>query len=256
MLEARALLKRYRGVPVVSDVHFSVGPGEVLGYLGPNGSGKSTTVQMILGLVTPDGGHVRYRGTETSEDLVAFRAVVGYVPEEAHVYPYLSGREYLELIGRLRLLTEASLQARLGRFMELLGLSSCLDVPMHAYSKGMRQKILIIAALMHNPEILVLDEPMAGLDAISAILLRHLIQMLADAGKIIFYSSHELDAVERVATRVVVLDQGRVVADGSVSRLKALVSEPSLESVFSRLVVRDDPADRASQIVDAMLTRG
>lgn len=256
MLEAQSLLKRYQGVPVVQSVGFTVGPGDVLGYLGPNGSGKSTTVQMVLGLVTPDGGRVLYRGVDTTVDPVAFRAVVGYVPEEAHLYPFLSGREYLELVGRLRLMPEAQLQARVGRFLGLLDFPSDMDVPMHAYSKGMRQKILIIAALMHNPDVVVLDEPMAGLDAVSAIMLRHLIQMLAKAGKIVFYSSHELDAVERVATRVLVLDHGRIVADGTVERLKDLVREPSLEQVFARLVVHGDPAERASRIIDAMVTRG
>lgn len=256
MIEAQSLLKLYSGVPAVRDVAFTVGPGEVLGYLGPNGSGKSTTVHMLLGLVAPDRGRVLYNGAETSDDFVAFRALVGYVPEEAHLYTFLSGREYLELVGRLRSMPEAALRLRIDRFLALLDLAAEADVPMQAYSKGMRQKILIAAALLHNPDVVVLDEPMAGLDAVSQIMIRHLVQCLARAGKTVFYSSHDLDTVERVATRVIVLDRSRIVADGTVEQLKQLVREPSLEQVFARLVTHEDPAERASRIVDAIITRG
>jgi ABC-2 type transport system ATP-binding protein len=252
MLEARHLVKRYAGSRVVDDVSFIVRPGEVLGYLGPNGSGKSTTVQMLTGLVEPSEGHVWFEGRRITTDLVAYRRRLGCVPEEAHLYPFLSGREHLELIGRLREMPARRLEQRITALLELFGLSDAALQPISGYSKGMRQKVLIAGALLHDPDVVIFDEPETGLDVTAALMLRHLIRILAARGKAVVYSSHVLEAVEKVCERVIVLHRGKVVADDSVTALRALRSHTSLEQVFAELVSHVDPERTAQSIADAV----
>ena len=252
MLEARHLVKRYAGSRVVDDVSFIVRPGEVLGYLGPNGSGKSTTVQMLTGLVEPSEGHVWFEGRSIATDLVAYRRRLGCVPEEAHLYPFLSGREHLELIGRLREMPARRLDQRIGALLELFGLSDAALQPISGYSKGMRQKVLIAGALLHDPDVVIFDEPETGLDVTAALMLRHLIRILAARGKAVIYSSHVLETVEKVCERVIVLHRGKVVADDSVTALRALRSHTSLEQVFAELVSHVDPEQTAQSIADAV----
>ncbi len=255
MLEARGLVKRFGGTMAVNDVSFTVGPSEVLGYLGPNGSGKTTTVNMLVGLLQPTSGHVRFDGCDIWDDIVSYRRGVGYVPEEPNLYPYLTGREYLELVGRLRSLPDRLLGPRITRLLTLFSLEPDSHSPLSSYSKGMRQKVLISAALLHDPDVLVFDEPMSGLDAASAVIFRHLIKALARAGKTVLYSSHELEAVERVADRVVVLHQGRMAAHDSVERLRELMKLDSLEEIFTELVFTEDPEAVANRIIDAVVSR-
>jgi ABC-2 type transport system ATP-binding protein len=255
MLEARALVKRFGGVRAVDEVSFTVGPSEVLGYLGPNGSGKTTTVNLLVGLIQPTRGHVCFDGRDIWDDIVGYRRRVGYVPEEPNLYPYLTGREYLELVGRLRSLPAGALNRKITALLGLFSLEPDSHSPLSSYSKGMRQKVLICAALLHNPDLLVFDEPMSGLDAASAVIFRHLIKALARTGKMVLYSSHELDTVERVSDRVVVLHQGRMVAHDSVERLRELMQLESLEEIFSELVFTEDPQAVAGRIVDAVVSR-
>jgi ABC-2 type transport system ATP-binding protein len=252
MLDVRHLTKRYGGVTAVNDVSFQVRPGEVLGYLGPNGSGKSTTVKMLTGLMPPTSGTITFYGDDIADDIVAYKAQVGYVPEEAHVYTYLTAPEYLRLTGRLRGIDEAPLERKIATFLNIFGLDLDRHAPLTAFSKGMRQKVLLSAALLHNPKVVVLDEPVSGLDVSTALVLRGVVQSLARDGRIIFYSSHELDTVERISTRVIILAHGRVVADDSVERLRALTHEASLEGVFSQLAVRDNLDEVAGRVIDAM----
>jgi ABC-2 type transport system ATP-binding protein len=254
-LEARGLSKRYASVAVVRAVDAVVRPGEVIGYLGPNGSGKTTTVRMITGLIEPSEGSVLHDGRSIFGDLVAFRRRLGYVPEEAHLYPFLSGREYLELVGRLRELPVALLERKINSLLELFGILSAADQPLSGYSKGMKQKVLISAALLHDPDLLILDEPESGLDVTAVLVLRSLITELARRGKAILYSSHIMESVERVCARVVVLHRGEVVADDSSSRLRALMARDSLEAVFAQLVVQDNPDRTASDIADVAALR-
>lgn len=256
MLEACGLVKRFGSAIAVNDVSFAVGPSEVLGYLGPNGSGKTTTVNMLVGLIQPTRGHVRFEGCDIWDDIVGYRRHVGYVPEEPNLYPYLTGREYLELVGRLRNLPSRLLERKISGLLRLFSLEPDSHSPLSAYSKGMRQKVLISAALLHDPGLLVFDEPMSGLDAASAVIFRHLIRALARTGKTVIYSSHELEAVERVANRVVVLHQGSMVAHDSVENLRALMQLQSLEEIFSELVFTEDPEAVAGRIVDLVVSRG
>ena len=250
MLEAKSLTKLYSGIPAVKDVSFSVKPGEILGYLGPNGSGKTTTVSIVVGLLDPTGGRVLFDGRDVQDDLVGFRRRVGYVPEEPHLYPFLSGREYLQLVGRLREIAAPTLERRIEGLLHLFGLGRDADQSIGTYSKGMRQKVLISAALIHDPDLLIFDEPLSGLDVTAALVFRHLVRALADRGKTILYSSHVLEVVEKLCSRVVVLHRGRVVADDSVEHLRELMARDSLEEVFAQLVVREDPERVARDIAD------
>jgi ABC-2 type transport system ATP-binding protein len=252
MLDVRHITKRYGGLTAVNDVSFSVKPGEVLGYLGPNGSGKSTTVKMITGLMPPTTGTIAFDGQDIADDLIGYKAQVGYVPEEAHVYTYLTGPEYLRLTGRLRGLPEARLEKKITEFLKIFGLDADYHAPLTAFSKGMRQKILLSAALLHNPRVVVLDEPVSGLDVSTALVLRSVVESLAKDDRIIFYSSHELDTVERISTRVIILSHGRVVADDSAAKLRELMHAPSLESVFSQLAVQEDLGRIADRVIEAM----
>lgn len=252
MLDARSLSKWYGAIRAVSDVSFTLAAGEVLGYLGPNGSGKTTTTRMLTGLLEPTSGAVLLDGRETRLDPLEFRRRLGYVPEEPHLYPFLSGREYLELVGRLRELPPSSMDRKIGALLELFGLSDAAEQGIASYSKGMKQKILVIAALLHDPDLLIFDEPDSGLDVTAALVLRHLIANLAARGKAILYTSHILDVVEKLCTRVIVLHEGRVVADDSVKQLRTLLASSSLEEVFAHLVLRRDPEKIARDIADVV----
>jgi ABC-2 type transport system ATP-binding protein len=252
MLELAALTKFYGALPAIRDVSVTLGPGDVLGLLGPNGSGKSTTVKMLVGLLSPTSGAVRYQGRDIREDVTAFKARVGYVPEEAHLYTFFTPPEYLEFAGRLRGLDETTLGRRIDRFLELFGLEGARYQPITACSKGMRQKVLISAALLADPAVVVLDEPCSGLDVSTTLVLRELIGRLRDAGKIVVYSSHVMDMVEKVSTRALIVHRGRVVADNSVRALRDLMSLPSLEAVFAELTVEEDVGATADGLVSAM----
>ncbi len=254
-LRAHRLSKHFSGVRVVKDVDFAIHPGEIVGYLGPNGSGKTTTARMLAGLLEPSSGHVEYNGRDIRDDVVGFRRVLGYIPEEPYLYPFLSGREYLQLVGRLRELPELELAEKIDGFLNLFGLNVAADQSIASYSKGMRQKIVISAALMHDPSVVLFDEPETGLDVTTTLMLRHLVRLLAARGKAILYSSHILEVVERVCDKVIVLHKGDVVADDSIARLRTLLSRTSLEGVFSELVIREDPEQLARNLV-ALSSRG
>ena len=252
MLELRDVTKRYGALTAVKRLSVTLRPGEVLGYLGPNGSGKSTTVKMIVGLMPPTRGQVLYDGADIQTCLADYKAIVGYVPEEAYVYTYLTGPEYLRLCGQLRGISGPALEQKVERFLRVFGLDQDIHAPMSSFSKGMRQKILLSAALLHRPRVLVLDEPASGLDISTALVMREVVRALAAEGCAVFYSSHELDTVERISTRVLILRAGVVVADDSASKLRELMSAPSLEDVFSQLAVREDIGRVADAVLDAV----
>ena len=236
MLQVERLTKYYGALVGIRDLSFEARPGEVLGLLGPNGSGKSTTVKIMTGLLRPTAGTVRLDGVNVLEALEPYKAVLGYVPEEPHLYSYLTGPEYLQLIGRLRQVPEALLDDKIERFMQLLGIYDDRYQTLAAYSKGMRQKVLIAAAVLHNPRVVVLDEPFSGLDVTAARILKAFVRALADEGKVVVFSSHVLEVVEQVCSRVVILKDGRVVGHDSVANLRATLQLPSLDAVFAALV--------------------
>jgi ABC-2 type transport system ATP-binding protein len=257
MLEVQHLYRSYRGIPAVEDVSFRITPGEIVGFLGPNGAGKSTTVKIITGMLRANEGKVLFEGHDIRDNMVAYRSVLGYVPEEAHLYTYLSGLEYLQLVGRLRGMNETTIEAKAIRLLELLHLKSWEHSPISSYSKGMRQRVLIAAALMHDPRLLIFDEPLSGLDVVSARLFKDLMASLAAQGKAVLYISHVLETVEQVCNRVIVIARGRVQADAPPSQLTTLMKLPNLESVFAQLVQQQDTRAAAQQIVEVMqITHG
>jgi ABC-2 type transport system ATP-binding protein len=250
MLEVRHLRKRYSGIPAVDDVSFVARAGEVTGYLGANGSGKSTTMKMATGLIEPTSGEILFEGQPIKTAPMAYRQRLGYVPEEPHLYTHLSGMEYLVMVAELRDMERSCASARIHGLLRLFGIHGDRDVAMSSYSKGMRQKILLSAALMHNPDLILLDEPFSGLDVGSSLILRSLIKELAARGKIVLFSSHELETVERLCSHVVILHRGKVVADDSIERLRVLMAVPTLEGIFSQLAVEQDSETISREIAD------
>ncbi len=250
MLELRRLSKHFSGIPAVDNVSFSARPGEVTGYLGPNGSGKSTTMKMITGLIERTSGEILFDGRPIGESLIAYKRRMGYVPEEPYLYNHLSGVEYLSMVAQLRDLPARETSDRIDGLLRLLALYDDRHASISGYSKGMRQKVLIAAALMHNPDLILLDEPFSGLDVASALILRSLIQELAARGKVVLFSSHELDTVERISHRVVILHRGKLVADDSIEHMRSLMELPTLEAIFSQLAVEQDSDAMARQIAD------
>jgi len=252
MLELRGVTKKYSGIPVVSNVSFVARRGEITGYLGPNGSGKSTTVKMICGLIEPSDGEIFFNGEPINRDRIVHKQRLGYVPEEPHLYPHLTGAEYLEMVGQLRGIAERVLAEKVDGFLRLFSLHGDRYVPLGSYSKGMRQKVLLSAALLHNPDLILLDEPFSGLDVNAALILRELIGELAARGKVVLFSSHEMETVERVSSRVVILHKGRVVANDSIRQLRAIMSLPDLEGIFSQLAVEQDTPAITREMVELM----
>jgi len=252
MLEVKNATKRYRTIPAVQNVSFVLAEGEILGYLGPNGSGKSTTVKMITGMIEPSDGEILFRGRNIHEDLSAFRGHLGYVPEEAQVYTHLSGLEYLQLVGRLRGMPEKLIDTKARSLLALFSLEGSQYSAISDYSKGMKQRVLLSAALLHDPALLIFDEPLSGLDATTARLFKDLLVLLAREGKAILYISHVLEVVERVCDRVIILSKGKVVADAAPSKLTELTKLKDLESVFAQLVQQTDTEQVARDLVSVM----
>lgn len=253
-LEAKNLRKCYTAVPAVSDVTFALHGGEILGCLGANGAGKSTTVKMLTGLLEPTRGRVMAFGVDIHRDLVDFRRRLGYVPEDADLYPHLSGWEYLELVSVLRNMDRKKFERRAKEMLSLFSLSPHRHASIGSYSKGMRQRVLLISALLHDPDVLILDEPLSGLDAISALIVKSLIKELGERGKAIFYCSHVLEIVEKICSHVMVLKRGAVIAHTVTAELHRKLGDVSLEQAFVHLVADRDAEATARDIVEVMST--
>jgi ABC-2 type transport system ATP-binding protein len=250
MLELRNVYKRFSGIPAIDDVSFVARAGEVTGYLGPNGSGKSTTMKMITGLIEASGGTIFFEGKPIRNDLIAYKQRMGYVPEEPYLYAHLTGHEYLTMVAQLRNLQAKQSAEKIDGLLRLLTLYGDRHVSISSYSKGMRQKVLLAAALLHNPDLVLLDEPFSGLDVGSALVLRGLIQELAARGKVVLFSSHELETVERICSHIVILHHGKIVANDSIEHLRTLMALPTLEGIFSQLAVEQDTLTTSRNIAD------
>jgi len=250
MLELKNLTKKFQVIPVVNDVSFSVMPGEIVGYLGPNGAGKSTTIKILAGLLNPTEGEILYNGKNIKKIIYEYKQKIGYVPENSEIYPHLSAFDYLMMVGRLRKIPKKKLKTKTIELLRLFNLSIEMDMEIASYSKGMIQKVLISSAIMHNPEILLLDEPLSGLDVTTTLVIRDLLKKLSKKGKIIIYSSHILEIVEKICRRVIILHKGSIVADDTVSKLRNLMKLPSLEQIFDQLTVEEDTEAIANEIND------
>jgi len=251
MLQARGLTKRYGGLLALDKVSFELRPGEIVGYLGPNGSGKSTTVNLVVGLLEPSAGAISLNGISLSDEPVLYKRHIGYVPEEPYLYTHLTAGEYLTLVGRMRRIGETRLEGKVSRLLHLFQLQDSRYRTMSAYSKGMRQRVLLAAALMHNPDLLVLDEPFSGLDVNAGLLFRALLVLLATQGKMVLFSTHRFDMVEKLCSRVVILSAGRLVAEQRVSDMDR-TGTGSLEDIFVRVTEQPDYTPVAQQILDAI----
>jgi ABC-2 type transport system ATP-binding protein len=237
---------------VLHRVSFTLERGEIVGLLGPNGAGKSTTLKIIAGILAPTGGAVSVTGRPLPERAVDVKQRIGYVPEAAALFETLTGQEFLELSGRLHEVEEDTLQARIYSILETFGLASDRVRRLDGYSKGMRQKILIAAALLHNPDLILLDEPLSGLDVNAAVMVKDLLAALAADGKTILYSSHVLDVVEKVCDRVLIIHQGRLIADGSAASLKESTGQETLEDVFRQLTGAESTDPGVARIVETL----
>jgi len=252
VLEVRGLIKRYGAVAAVRDVSFSIRRGEVLGLLGPNGAGKSTIVKMITGLAEPTRGLVLFHGERIDADLTAFKRALGYVPEQPDLYGFLTGWEYLEMVATVRELDRRRFREKASAMLGALSLWGARDGLIGSYSKGMRQRIVLIAALMHDPELLILDEPFSGLDIASALILRRVIARLAENGRALFFSSPVLEQADRLCTHLTILRKGEVVAAGSMDDMKTGFGGLSLEEGFLGLMEQVDADAMAENIVAAV----
>jgi ABC-2 type transport system ATP-binding protein len=245
IVDIRNLVFRYGGSEVLHSISFSLNPGQIVGLLGPNGAGKSTTIKVIAGILSQSSGYVAVCGLTLPESAVSVKERIGYVPEAAGLFESLSGQEFLELSGRLHDVPEETLQTRIKGILEKFDLTKDRLRRLEAYSKGMRQKILIASALLHNPQLVLLDEPLTGLDVDAQIMVKDLIAALAADGKTILYSSHVLEVVERICDRILIIHQGNLIADGTMEGLKAQTQQSTLQEAFRQLTHRSGAAERS-----------
>ncbi len=239
------LTRRFGSLVAVDHVSLEVPEGQILGYLGPNGAGKTTTVRMLTGMIQPTSGSITVSGFDIEKNPLEVKRRIGFVPESGALYQSLTPVEYLGLTGCLYGMDEADIRKQSGEMFSFFQLEKQKNEPMTGFSKGMKQKVVIASALIHNPSVIFLDEPLNGLDANTVLRMKTLMRTLADEGKTIFYCSHILEVVEHLCDRVVIIDRGAVVADGSVAKLKGMTKRSSLEGVFSKLTHAEDVEELA-----------
>lgn len=251
-IEVEGLYFSYDQVEVLHGLTFQVRSGEVLGLLGANGAGKSTTLKILAGILSHGSGKIRVQEFTLPENRNEVKRLLGYVPESAGLYESLTAKEFLELCGRLHEIEEKKLQKKISRLLELLDLGKERFHRLATFSKGMRQKVLIAAALLHDPKILLLDEPLSGLDVVSSVLVKGLLAALARDGRAVFYSSHVLDVVERLCSRVLIIHKGKLIADGSPDELKTSRGQATLEDAFRALTEAAPTDPLVESILEAM----
>ena len=252
MIETVNLQRAYGGRLALHGLSLRVEPGEILGFLGPNGAGKSTTVKILTGMIKPDAGRATVAGFDVVSAPIEVKKRIGYVPESAALYESLSAREYLDLVASLHHLPAEATRARIEDLLTRFELSSAMDQRLTEFSKGMKQKVLIVSALLHRPDVLFLDEPLTGLDANAALVVKELLRGLAAQGRAIFFCSHVLEVVERVCTRIVIIDRGRVIAEGSAAAIAAAAGQPTLERAFVALTGTRDAAAVTHDLLEAL----
>ncbi len=251
-IEVEGLVFRYHLNEALHGVSFHVEAGEIVGLLGPNGAGKTTTIKLLAGALLPSAGHIGIQGFPLPEQRMEAKRVIGYVPETAGLYESLSAQEFLEFLGRVREIKESALKQKIPVLLEVLGIAKQRYQRLSTFSKGMRQKVLIAAALLHDPSVLLLDEPLTGLDVSSSLVVKDLLAALARDGKAILYSSHVLDVVEKVCCRALIIQEGNLIADGTPESLKEQTKGGSLEAVFRQLTSTADSGPMVARVLEAM----
>ncbi len=242
--------KHYGSKHVLQGINFRINPGQIIGYIGPNGAGKSTTVKILCGLISDFEGTVIVDGFNIKQNTLKVKKIIGYVPELAEMYEVLTPREFLFFTGSLYGLNKEIIEKRATGMLSAFGMLTNLDQRMDTFSKGMKQKVLLVSGILHDPKIIILDEPLSGLDANSVIIVKELIGKLAKEGKTIFYSSHIMDIVEKVSDRIILISQGKVLADGTIEDLRHHEGNASLEKIFSQLTSTESPALQADQLMN------
>jgi len=255
MLKLNSLQKTFGTVKAVDNVSLHVPAGQICGYLGPNGAGKTTTVNILTTLLKPDGGSAEIDGLDITRKTLEVKRRIGYVPESGSVYTSLTPVEFLSLTGSLYNMQDSLLKERIYEFAKFFGFEEQLNTRMVSFSKGEKQRIVITSALLHNPAVLFLDEPLSGLDATTVLKFKELLRDMADRGKTIFYCSHILEVVEKLCDRVVILNKGRIVADGSVSNLEAMTKQSSLEGIFREITGTGDVDAAVAALSDSIAGR-
>ncbi|MBI5365308.1 MAG: ABC transporter ATP-binding protein [Planctomycetes bacterium] len=250
MIRLNQLTKRFGAFEAVRGIDLEIPAGQLVGLLGPNGAGKSTTLKMLTGTLVPTSGTAEIAGIDVARDPLAVKKLLGYVPETGAVFEALTGREYLELVAALHHIPEREVDERIERFLTFFDLSTAeaRSKPLSTFSKGMRQKIVITAALLHNPQVVFFDEPLNGLDANAALLFKTLVTSLAKEGKTVVWCSHILDVVEKICERVVIVNQGRVLEDGTVPAILERHHATSLEQAFNQLTSTENLHQRAEDM--------
>ena len=253
VIEITQLKKQYNGNYVLKGIDLQAGPGMILGYIGPNGAGKSTTIKIMAGIIDEFEGDVKVLGMDVRQYPVEVKRRIGYIPELAALYEVLTPVEYLKFTGKLYGLSDQVIAEKGWELLKLFDLADKAEMRMSAYSKGMRQKVLLISGLMHNPEIIFLDEPLSGLDANAVILVKEILQQLKQAGKTMFYSSHIMDVVEKISDRIILIDKGQIIADGTIETLRASAQQGSLEHIFQSLTASDtETSNTAKEIIEVL----
>lgn len=232
-VQAQNLRKVYGKLEAVADATFSLLPGEIVGFLGPNGAGKTTTIKLLTGLLEPTAGRAFILGHDIQKEPIPAKAAFGYVPDNPNLYGKLTGREFLKFMSRLYRVPQDRAEHRTSELLRLFQLSDAATDLLEGYSHGMQQKIGIAAALIHDPKVLFLDEPTVGLDPKSARLIKDILSQLRDRGTAIFFSTHILEIAERMCDRVMIINQGRIIASGTIAELRAGEHNAgSLEDIF------------------------
>jgi ABC-2 type transport system ATP-binding protein len=252
MIATSKLSKTFSGKRVVIDLDLRAEPGEILGFLGPNGAGKTTTVKMLTGMLQPTSGSARVAGFDVVEQPLEVKKRLGYVPESGALYETLTANEYLEMIAALHHMDPPRAAKRIGDLLDLFDLLGARDKRLSEFSKGMKQKVLIVAALLDNPEVLFLDEPLNGIDANAAMAVKELLRKLALQGKTILFSSHILEVVERICTRIVIIHEGRRIIDGTAAEITRHTGAATLEEAFARLTGGRDAGQTSSELLAAL----
>lgn len=252
MIQTFALKKQYDTKEAVKELSITVYEGEIFGFLGPNGAGKSTTVKMLTGMIFPTNGTATVAGFDILKDPVEVKRRIGYVPESGALFETLTGWEYLQLIADLHHLERGMASKRIEEFLTLFGLWEEKGIRLQQYSKGMKQKILISAALIHNPPVLFLDEPLNGLDANAALVFKELLKKFSQQNKTIFFTSHVLDVVEKVCTRIAIINKGAIIAEGASADIAQSTGQKSLEEAFSKLTGVRDARESAQDFLEAL----
>lgn len=253
IISIRDLKKNYGNKEVLKGINLDIFKGEIIGYIGPNGAGKSTTVKIILGLVGDYSGEIKIFGQDIRDGGVEYKKKIGYVPETADMYENLTAREYLSFIGELYGMEYEVANKKAEKLMDLFGIRNVYDARISSYSKGMKQKTLLISALINNPDILFLDEPLSGMDANSVMVFKEVMAELIKRGKTIFYSSHIMDVVEKISKRIILINKGEIVADDSFEEIKGQSMEGSLEEIFNQLTGFEEHERIAKDIVSTII---